>query len=108
MVRFHHPERVYQVVGHRVGTHGGPPRPHILRVCKLHNVDLCACSCSRCSTAEPRVPASSQVSRCRYLAMYKARPWLLKIYVPILCYVVVTLIIFIEARIAYAFATENI
>lgn len=39
--------------------------------------------------------------------MYKACPWVLKIYVPVIIYIVVACILAIEFRIAYAFAAEG-
>ena len=41
------------------------------------------------------------------MAMYKTCPGLLKFYVPALVLPVVTCILLIEGRIAYAFATED-
>ena len=43
---------------------------------------------------------------CRYLALYKTAPQLLKIWVPLVVFTIYAGILVIEGRLAYAFATE--
>jgi hypothetical protein len=50
---------------------------------------------------------SSVADVCRYIALYDTKPVLMKVWVPVVTYTVAFLVIAIEVRMAYGFATQK-